>query len=570
MRLRRRAARALLLLGAGVACGCRKAPLSEVGAGFALADLTWFAEEETLFAFWEVSAEQGINDLSAVEIRYRTDTEVVDWTPIDSFAPVHLHLPVDCGVDGRCGSTSLWVPDRPRDVRLRLRYHPDGDLALTAPTVFNIVDEGPAHTHRSLVAYGVFDEANEHVQWRARHQFPTLRNQEVEELGLRRTFRVREQGFGTAELATPTNPYGYGVDCPDSFTALGFGEVLTQDRAAFNADPLPLGASDASTVCGSVTAEDALGEFETGAIARKNPEVRPAFPLLRSPIESALPVRFFLAPCDRIISSEHEEMQRQRLQMEDVPTTCVEDWDSPGFIDSLIVDFRDAVEDARVEGQDMVLVVGLHQDEAGVSDAVQAALAAVVPAERDRSTPRLAGAFVFDSDIRGIKNEEIEQTTLWCPTNIDIEATDASTRSCAVAPDAPQFDLGPLSFGFLPILPPRTQYLDFVDEFSAGQAGEVTRLTFLTPEFPTTSDHEDLGDFGVVTFLNQEAISAEPDDAFSHCITDSPALVAFRSPLLIAFAEECVQRKGADVCDPPLLTLDVLPTWHTELAESAY
>ena len=35
---------ALLLAGAVAAVGCRKAPLSEVGAGFALADATWFAE----------------------------------------------------------------------------------------------------------------------------------------------------------------------------------------------------------------------------------------------------------------------------------------------------------------------------------------------------------------------------------------------------------------------------------------------------------------------------------------------------------------------------------------------
>ena len=566
---------ALLLLGVGAAGSCRKAPLSEVGAGFALADATWFEAEQTLFVFWDVSAEQGINEQSAIEIRYRTDTEEVDWTPLSEFREVHTHLPVDCGVTGRCGSTSFHLPDEPRQLKLRLRYHPDGDLALAADTVFNVVGDGPAHQSRSYIVYGVFDEENEHIQWRGRHQFPTLRNEDVEALGLRRTMLIEAPTYGFEDPGDDDNPYRYGVACPTDYTALGFDDVKTLDRAVFSPDALPLEASDAPYVCARATVVDGdallgTGLFVTGAVARKNPEVRPAFPVLRSPVKDALVVPFYLGPCARTISEEHEAMQRQRLQMEGLPTTCIDDWDTEGFVERMVVMFRDAVDEARVDGRDMVLVVGINQDEVGVSDAIQEALTYVVPAERERSSPRLAGAFVFDSDIRGLKLDELDPVTLWCPTTVDPAASDASARSCAVSPDDLSIDLGPLSFGLLPILPPREQYLDFIDAYSERQAGSITDLTYRAPEFATTSAHVPLDDYGVVTFLDQETITAEPDDAFSYCVTENPALVAFRSELMVRLANACKQRKGADSCEPGLLTLDVLPAWHNAAQEPVY
>ncbi len=556
---------------AGLALGCRKAPLHDLGAAFTLADVSWFAEEETLFVFYELTAEQGLNAESVVEITWTTDDERMPWTALSALPSVHTHLPVNCGPDTRCGSASVPVAKEPRDVALRFRYHPDGELALGAATVFNVVGSGPPWSHRSLIAYGVLDEKNERIQWRARHQFPTVRNQRAEELGLRRAFTVRYPAFGTAPLATPDNPYGYGVTCPDTWTDAGFGEIGTSERAIFYPDPLPLGASTASTVCAQVTVTDATGTFTTGEIARKNPEVRPAFPVLRSPIRDTTHLPFFLGPCDRTISPEHEAMLRQRLQLGDLPTTCTDDWQTPGFVPGLVVRFREAVEAARPAGQDMVLVVALNQDERGVSAAVEEALALVVPEERHRTSPRLAGAFVLDSDIRGITVPELSPVTLWCPSTFYGDVTDASTRSCAIAPDNADLELGPFSFGTLPILPSRDQYLEFIDQYSVAQAGEVESLSFRAPEFAATADHVDFGAFGVVTFLNNEAISAEPDDAFSYCLTEDPEFVVARSALLAASDGYC-EELGLpyDTCEAGILSLELLPDWHQYFAESSY
>jgi hypothetical protein len=515
---------------------CGKVNFNDVGAGFVLSDATWFEEEQTLFVFARARADQGIGKESVLEIRYRTDEEIVDWTPIDDLPRVHTHLPPTCGERRLCASTSIDVPLEPREVEIRLRYHRDGDLALDAPTNLNIVGAGPDHRSRSMVVYGVFDRLNERIQWRGRHQFPTLRNEEVQDLGLRRFFEVREARYGRfgGDTTDGDNPYLYGAGCADRFTDAGLEVVSTEERAVFQQRVLPVEASTANVVCGISTVMDARGPYEATALARKNPETRPAFPTLRSPVADGSPIKFFLAPCDRIIDADHEEMQRQRLQMENTPTTCTDGWQSRDFVAELTVAFRDAIETRRTFGDDMVMVVGVHRDDPALADAVEEALAAVVPQERHRSSPRVAGAYVFDSDSRGLRSPELAQTTLWCPSTLpEDDLPDASQRTCAVVPDELLgLDLGPLSVGTLPILPTRLQYLDFIDAFSKAQAGEVEAIRYRVPEFSVTADHVDLGDFGVVTFLDDEWFGAEREEAFSYCVQEDAPFVAFRSPLM--------------------------------------
>ncbi len=576
-----RLASALLLGSTLLGSTCSKVPLVDVEAAFLVSDAAWFDEEDTLFIFWEVEAQQGLGEPSVVEITYATDTERVDWTPVEALPTVHTHVPVDCGPNALCGSTSLRVSLEPREVDIRLRYHREGDLALEADTIFNVVGPGPASRSRSLIVYGVFDEANQQIQWRARHSFPTRRNQEATDLGLRRWFSVADMRYGSQELAGPSNRYGYGEECPSWFAQTELGPVETETRAVFHPQPLPLEASEHSVVCAAATVTDALGTYTTAAVAQKNPEVRAAFPLLRSPVYEATPVPFMLAPCERVISQEHEAMQRQRLQLEDVPTYCTDDWRSPGWSDALAVALTEAVEAERPEGEDMVLVVGLHRDESGLAEAVEEALVQVVPDERHRTSPRLAGAFVFDSNTRGLEAPELAASTLWCPASVDTsDLPDASSRTCATQPDLPDIELGPFSFGMLQILPNRKQYLGFLDTYGQSQSGQVTRLRYLTPEFAATSEHLDLGEFGVVTFLNHESIGADADDAFSYCVQEQPPPVVLGSELLSdpvvieALLQYCAMGKlPEEICATVglgLIPLEALPQWHNLTGETTY
>ncbi|HCH64473.1 MAG TPA: hypothetical protein DFR83_16830, partial [Deltaproteobacteria bacterium] len=549
-----------------------------------LADVAWFEGEETLFIFYEMQVEQGLNEESTIEVRYTTDTEVREWTPIGDLPRVHMHVPADCGEGTFCGSTSLHVRDRPRDVEVRLRYHPDGELARDAPVIFNTVSAGSDHTNRSLLLYGVFDESNRFIQWRARHQFPTIRNQKASALGLRRWFEAADPRTGERVSATNDNPYAFGVGCRGQSTDLDVGPVSTTERAVFHPDPVPLVAAEAAVVCADVSALDGVGVYTTTAVARKNPEVAPAFPVLRSPVQEARVLPFFLGPCDAPFDEGHEAMQRQRTEMGGLPTTCIDDWDEPGFEERLAEDFSAAIEAARPRGDDMVLSITLHRNESGPQLALEQALLRVVPGERSRSTPRLAGAFVFDSEVRVLADERLNSSVLWCPSALpdgsSPENVNLAALTCAVAPDAPDFELGPFTFGQLPILPSRGMYNDFVRTYSERQAGSIRSLEFRAPRFSTTADHVDLGAFGSVTFLNGERITPDAEDAFSYCPADGFMPVVFRTPFT---RSEAFRRSLEELCesgelpeafclstDTAVIPLEYLPDWHADLAEEDY
>lgn len=534
--------RALLLLSGVLAvAACDKVPLVNIQAGFAVADAAWFEEEETLFFFWTANAEQGFSPESQVEVTWRTDDFEQPWIAVSELTPVHTHVPVDCGAKGICGSMSLHVPSFPRNVGVRLRYHREGAMTLDPPVTFNVIGRGPAHTNRSLVVYGVFDEPNRHVQWRARHQFPTLRNEEVQRLGLRRYFRISDPRHGDVGPQVLENLYSYGFSsaCPTTLTALDHGPVETTDRAIFDPTELPLTASTSPGVCAQALVTDAVGTFETAAVARKNPEVQPAFPLLRSPIRENTKIPFVLRPCERTISDEHLAMQKQRILAENAEELCIDDWQQPGFAAQIASRLRTRVDQVRTAGNDMVLVMALHHDDRSgqFGLVVEQAMRDLLPTEAAKSSPRLSGAFLFDSFGATALSPELRRLALWCPANtprddLDLIPSESETATeCALVPALLDLDLGPFRFANLPVLPTRPQYLTFIDRYSDAQTGRMTGLSFRAPERTPTSENVPIGDFSAATFFNNEQITAKPSDAFSFCRTETGARIVFRSAL---------------------------------------
>ncbi len=550
----------LVLLALG---SCIKVPVNDIRASFSLADAAWFAEEETLFIFYRVSAEQGIGPSSQIEVSWRTDVTEVPFTAVTDITQVHPHLRVDCGPKTLCGSASFKVTSVPRQVGIRLKYHREGAVTLTAPVTYNAIGRGPAHTHRSLIVYGVFEEKNNTVQWRARHQFPTLRNTQVQELGLRRRFRIEAPRVG--DLSPPVeNPYGYGFlpFCPPLLTTeLGWPSVETLARAIFDPNTLPLSASALGTVCARSVVTDATGSFAAIAIARKNPEVRPAFPSLRSPIRSNFAIGFVLRPCLREVSKVHLAMQVQRMLLEGQPEICIDDFKDPAFPDQLAAKLRTRIEAVRADGKDMVLKLAVHHDDTtgALGLAIEKALEQILPFERNKTSPRVSGAMLFDSFKHATVSPALRALVLWCPASLDAadldKIPDNAQRSCPVRPDLPDIRLGPFRVGNLPVLPTRPQYLTFLSRYSDAQAGSMTELTFLAPERTPLSQNLQVGEFGVATLFNNEVLTAAATDAFSFCPSADARTraVIFRSPLL-----------------PMPLPLQSLPELHSVAPSNTY
>jgi len=209
--------------------------------------------------------------------------------------------------------------------------------------------------------------------------------------------------------------------------------------------------------------------------------------------------------------------------------------------------------------------VALHHDDTTgrIQEVLEQAFATVLGAELGKSSPRVSGAFVFDSVGYTLTTPTSRRLALWCPARTttpgreeDLEVPPSvSEQSCPLMPDLPDLGLGPFSFSSLPILPTRAQYLRFIDKYSAAEAGKMRRLTFRAPERTPSSENVAVGDYGVVTFFNNEVLTAEPTDVFSFCESGNPesAAVAFRGSL-----------------SPEPLPLAMLPTYHMAWPEDGY
>ncbi len=273
-------------------------------------------------------------------------------------------------------------------------------------------------------------------------------------------------------------------------------------------------------------------------------------------------------------------MQRQRLLLGNISPVCVDDFVADTLRDELIDLFRADIERVRAEGNDMVLSLALHHDDLALREVVEAALSETLAREIDRSTPRVAGAFLLDSFTHAVADEDLGPRVLWCPSDIfgtddpigdlvdaladgaegegEGEAkgggsTSPASSACAILPDNLELSLGPFRISALPIFASRELYLDFIDTYSDAQAGEMKKLTFRVPELPPAAEHIALGPSAVVTFFNGEAISADNDDAFSFCQGNEYGGFMFRP---------------AGTPDP--IPIEVLPAWHNSTGDRTY
>lgn len=540
---------AILLLASSLLT-CSKVPLDDVGAGFSFAKSAWFEAEETLFLFYDVGAVQGISHESVVEVSWESDDGVQPFVPVSTLTNVHEHVAVDCGVKRLCGSASPRVAKPPRNVRFRLRYHKEGELGLDVwPAPIKVVS-GPAYSNRSAIAYGVFDGQNKRMQWRLRHSIPDVKNSEATHYGLRRYFRVNDEKIGevAADLlpsAQSNNHYLYGAsaECPSSFgtslstPAEGFS---TSTRSVWSTETLSDALSSSPAGCAKVTVRDGKGEFSTSAFARKNPEVRPAYDSIRTSVAESHIIRVVLKPCKREVALAHFLMQKQRLGISNEVSLCIDEDDGlVTFTEKAAAFFANLTNEQRTQGKDMIFAIAFHHFEDEVPPrplqyAVENALVAVLTPEAAKTTPRLAGAFIFDSVATLLSSDDLKKYALWCPQLVIPQQgknlPPVNPGTCAVLPDV-ELKLGPFAFGVIDILPTRARYLNFIKNNPPENAGKMKRLRFLVPGRSPLSEDVAVGNYGKATFFNNDQVTVNPGEALSYCFDSSVSNVYFRTKL---------------------------------------
>jgi hypothetical protein len=556
------------LVGCGDWVEAARVPLVPANAAFSLADAVWFEDEQTLFVFWRFGADQGLGPTSRIEIGVQTANTLQAPQPVDDYEPVHRHVDVDCGVRGRCGSLSIRVREEPLSVPIRLRWHEDGELVLEQDAALTIMRAGEPWKQRSAVVYGVFDEENAHVQWRLRHQFPNLGNLDVQALGLRRTFRVQDQRVGDLDPAARAgfveNPWGYALlpSCPAGFVAHDDDGLATDDRAIFSTNSIDPLLVTRQVVCAAAEVTDATGTFTATALARRNPDVVPAFPFLRTPVAEARRVQFDLVTCTNVVDPAHLQMQQQRL-LHDTATICVDDLEQPDRQGALKARFDAVIDDERLLGDDLVLSVVLNREDAdeGIGVAVEAVLQDVLSEERTKTSPRAVGAVVYDSASFEQRIPEAKPYLLWCPAALGIddlaELVDPSVLNqlyhCAVSLDvAVPVDLPEpfdrLTIAQLPLLATRRQFANYVARYGEGAVGETTKLTLLAPRRGADARDVIIGDgvddlggildpfspfssSDIATFFDDEYLTVLPEESLSVCSGDASGNVVVQASL---------------------------------------
>ncbi|MGA1355035.1 MAG: hypothetical protein ACO32I_09725, partial [Candidatus Limnocylindrus sp.] len=329
------------------------------------------------------------------------------------------------------------------------------------------------------------DERNERVQWRLRHQFPNLRNEEAQALGLRRWFQVEQASYGDAGLDAPfaslDNAYGYGLfaECPAEFTDFDHPPVETTERAIFQSQTLPLESSASPHVCAHATVVDARGTYRTNALAQKNPEVRPAFAALRTPVRELKQIRYFFETCDLTVSEGHRQLQLQRMLMDESHSHCVDDFEDDNFWARISGLLRARLDEERSSGEDMALVIALQRADNNqlLPQRIAVALSEVMASEREKSSPRLAGIFVYDSDSYVGGSTGFQTTTLWCPSSFggdDLDfISDSGVRDCGLSSELELPINDSLRISTLPVLPTRRQYETFVAKYGEQALGSM-------------------------------------------------------------------------------------------------
>jgi hypothetical protein len=517
-----------LIIGGSISiwAGCSKVPLIRMYPQVQFAQGAWFKSESTLFLFYEVSGQDGFNARSRVEYRYWSDEGDSGWIPTLQNTNVHKHEAVDCGTYALCGSISQKVSKTPSQVKLRLRYHPEGETDFVFEPSVSLIQSDLPYAGLSYLVYGVFNSLNTRVQWRGRHNFPNIRNLEAEKYGLRRYFKVEKETYGNlaSDLVRGENHYGFGLlpSCSGTFSPWGVDGVESHGpRGVMSlATWVPTGAADGAS-CAIATTTSAVGNHVHSALAQKNPEVAPAYGTLRTPIKETDQVKVVLSPCQSSPSKKHFKMQVQRILAQETIDICLDDERLEARLDAF---FQQKLQE-RTPEKDKVFSVVFHREDSDQNsvDALVNSLKRNFQPEQSKSTPRSVGVFVYDSGALVRVPNELTSMVLWCPAKAfdDKEIPNNSQRACPVLPVS-SASLGSLSFGNLDILPGRKEYEDFIKKYGETNSGKMTKFQTLAPQNTAQTKvipfrFQDELPLGVASFFDQEVVSVEENQYFSYC-----------------------------------------------------
>jgi hypothetical protein len=421
-----------------------KVPLNPLSRSLNIVGAHWFENEKVAYFFFRVSGETSYSGMSTFEWnKYSLDKSDSnsEFSALKLTQGIHQHQLLPCGRD-ICGSFSFASESAPAKITLRLRYHPKSALFVdsTAPVQVH-QDDGTSNSFSSLV-YGVFDESNNFIEARVHHNFGFPASSEVAQFGLIRSFRVHdtqlidwskadlellkaqthsatlfpvkncEQWFDTSKIQK--------VDGVKNFS--GVSGWLPND---FSVDPIRAGS------CFKVDFLKANGEtiLTEQAIARRNPRLIEEKMVLSTPLKPVIKIPLVVTYClndpasDRLKSEIFLDYQKFILGITGaVVDACFRIGFENQFRDELKLVLLKKLQTARQNNvglQDYIFTVAfnhkLNVEFQRFQEIVAEQIGLLIDDERVKISPRLIGAFVYDSDANFVRPELAAKSIVWCP-----------------------------------------------------------------------------------------------------------------------------------------------------------
>ena len=517
-----------VMLSALTSCG-PKTPLSDERGFLQVMGAYQVQEEGVSYVFFEIHENPEI--LANIQLFYATDTgflppsgEQTNWQKID-FATdgVHQHRLLGCASKTLCGSFS-WPSDlNTYRVHLKMLYHPEGSTTLQDSSSL-IYMSTP-----SVTSFGVFDGSNEHVQIRNEDNFGIPNRLAAPNYGMTRRFVVRGPAAATVSadaMKTLASTQQHNYLFPATFCNTDHQATVVKDFLGYKswlADTYSMN-DGTNGVCFGIDYLDRNGRFlvhHTG-FARRNPRFNSGSYRYTTPLTTAVKVPIVIAYCSDATGADTARDQTfldyQKVLI-GTPSAAEDLCFSISSADSFRVSFRNllaaklsAAKTSSTGLSDFVYTIVLHQNLTSEFRTIHQIIAeettTIINAEDALSSPRLVGAFVYDSRSDFKPTSEQQKRIIWCPQTRPIDPskpiTEAEDANCIVQ-DVAKIDLQFLNFvvsmGPFPTL---TGYKDYVAEHGDRGVARSPELSFASVPQNGMTFHE--SETQTVTYFDSEKL----------------------------------------------------------------
>jgi len=462
---------------------CPKIPLRENRATFDLASSHWFELEKTQYVFFSIS---GLRTAQA-KLTWPFAFEISGMgTPIpglqakaDGFAALDLtkgvyqHHFVECG-DGRiCGSFSFHANSPIQQILVRFRYDAKSEMQEVAsvPVATHPAGQGP--DSQSALVYGVYNHDNSRLQMRVHDNFGTPDADQVLQYGMNRNFTV--SGIQSVSLTTTDEVssiqqnngyYIFPAAICGSRVKSGKGETFTfgghDGWTKTNYDP----NEAPNDACFQAALLDQTGNVITSApgMARKNPVLAGEPLTVQPPVKQTIDIPIIVSYCpdapdgDTLTNPDFMRYQKFILGVPDKTPTdiCFQTGQESQFRSAFAGLLDRKLNAAKTQSGSLNrdfffrVIINTHNFYKKVRQFHQimsGAIRAKISNEIVQQSPRLVGAFVYDSEPA--PDVDIGGNVVWCPRDPDPNGTsDPSSPqiNCTPMNAAGKVTLGPFNF----------------------------------------------------------------------------------------------------------------------------